>query len=66
MQHLHSIHMWTGFANKSETNTILAWEEMFVSFFTIYGHGAHVGHVIQTILNNLSFPQSQEAIYESW
>ena len=43
-------------------------EEDFFKVFTVYGHGSHVGHVTQTILNNFSFLKAleAEAVYEIW
>ena len=40
--------------------------EDFFKVFTIYGHGIHVGHVIWTNLNNLSFPNPMETPHEIW
>ena len=31
-------------------------EKIFKEFFTIYGHGSHLGHVTRTILTNFGSP----------
>ena len=45
--------------------SIASGEEDFFKFFTIYGHGGHVGHVI-THLYKFSFPFSLKLPYELW
>ena len=41
-------------------------EEDFLIFFTIYGHGSHVGHVTQLICINFHFLFSLKLSYEFW
>ena len=41
-------------------------EEDFLRFCDIYGHGSHVGHVIQLICINLHFLFSYKLSYEFW
>ena len=38
-------------------------EEYFLRFFTIYGHGSHLGHLP---LYKLSFPLPKEAPHKIW
>ena len=35
---------------------LLVPEKMFDGFFTIYGHGGHLGHVIIIMVTNFQFP----------
>ena len=41
-------------------------EEDFLMFFTINGHGGHVGHVTQLICINFHFLFSLKISYEFW
>ena len=41
-------------------------EEDFLSFFTIYGHGDHVGHETQLICIKFHFLFSLKLSYEFW
>ena len=41
-------------------------EEDFFKVFTIYGHGSHVGHVIQLISINFHSLFSLKLSYEFW
>ena len=40
-------------------------EEDFLRFFTIYGHGGHLGRDPDH-LNNFSFLKALEVVYEIW
>ena len=42
-------------------------EEDFLSVFTIYGHGGHLGHVTRTMLTNFHFlvPESFHTKFSS-
>ena len=41
-------------------------EEDFLRFFTIYGHGGHLGHVTWTIYTNFRSPFTKDAPHKIW
>ena len=54
---------WGGAISLRAIGPLVPEKKIFKIFFTIYGHGGHLDHVIQ-IWQTYSFPQPIEAPYE--